>query len=158
MIEEEGGECAGIRQGSRAQGIQVALHLGDVDQPTRRLLKPSMSEPWMKSAMAVIWSLPNMVLTREKTRLEARSGRRASRGDRGPDSGGREGMTKLAMARSGASIGAPGAMLNATCSFAVRQRSVAMDPWIMDPRSGGETHNFSEASDKNIGQTLYGPT
>ena len=71
MIEEEGGECAGIRQGSRAQGIQVALHLGDVDQPTRRLLKRSMSEPWMKSAMAVIWSLPNMVLTREKTRLEA---------------------------------------------------------------------------------------
>ena len=30
-----------------------------------------MSEPWMKSAMDVIWSLPNMVLTREKTRSDA---------------------------------------------------------------------------------------
>ena len=46
------------------------------------------------------------------------------------------------MARSGASIGAPVAMLNATCSFAIRQRSVAMDPWILDPRIAGETHNF----------------
>ena len=67
-------------------------------------------------------------------------------GDRGPDSGGREGMTKLAMARSGASIGAPGAMLNATCSFAVRQRSVAMDPWILDPQTAGETHKFLEST------------
>ena len=30
-----------------------------------------MSEPWMKSAMDVIWSLPNMVLTKEKTRSDA---------------------------------------------------------------------------------------
>ena len=30
-----------------------------------------MSEPWMKSAMDVIWSLPNMGLTREKTRSDA---------------------------------------------------------------------------------------
>ena len=57
-----------------------------------------------------------------------------------------EGATKLANGRSGASIGAPGAMLNATCSFAVRQRSVAMDPWILDPRTAGETHNFLEST------------
>ena len=30
-----------------------------------------MREPWMKSAMAVSWSLPNMFLTREKTRSDA---------------------------------------------------------------------------------------
>ena len=50
-----------------------------------------------------------------------------------------EGATKLAMGRSGASIGAPGAMLNATCRLVVRQRSIAMDPWILDPQTAGET-------------------
>ena len=39
-------------------------------------------------------------------------------------------------------MSAPTAMLNATCSLAVRQRSVAMDPWILDPRTAGETQNF----------------
>ena len=33
------------------------------------------------------------------------------------------------------SIGAPGAMLNATCRLVVRQRSMAMDPWILDPQT-----------------------
>ena len=50
------------------------------------------------------------------------------------------------MARSGALISAPTAMLNATCSLAVRQRSVAMDPWILDPQTAGETHKFLEST------------
>ena len=49
------------------------------------------------------------------------------------------------MGRSGASIGAPGAMLNATCRLVVRQRSMAMDPWILDPQTAGETHKFLES-------------
>ena len=57
-----------------------------------------------------------------------------------------EGATKLAMGRSGASIGAPGAMLNATCRLVVRQRSMAMDPWILDPQTAGETHKFLEST------------
>ena len=50
------------------------------------------------------------------------------------------------MGRSGASIGAPGAMLNATCRLVVRQRSIAMDPWILDPQTAGETHKFLEST------------
>ena len=58
-----------------------------------------------------------------------------------------EGAAKLAMGRSGASIGAPGAMLNATCRLVVRQRSQwAMDPWILDPQTAGETQNFLEST------------
>ena len=50
------------------------------------------------------------------------------------------------MARSGAPIGRRGAMLNATCRLVVRQRSVAMDPWILDPQTAGETQNFLEST------------
>ena len=50
------------------------------------------------------------------------------------------------MARSGAPIGRRGAMLNATCRLMVRQRSVAMDPWILDPQTAGETQNFLEST------------
>ena len=39
-----------------------------------------------------------------------------------------------------------GAMLNATCRLMVRQRSVAMDPWILDPQTAGETQNFLEST------------
>ena len=39
-----------------------------------------------------------------------------------------------------------GAMLNATCRLVVRQRSVAMDPWILDPQTAGETQNFLEST------------
>ena len=53
---------------------------------------------------------------------------------------------KLAMARSGAPIGRRGAMLNATCRLVIRQRSVAMDPWILDPQTAGETQNFLEST------------
>ena len=49
-------------------------------------------------------------------------------------------------ARSGAPIGRRGAMLNATCRLVVRQRSVAMDPWILDPQTAGETHKFLEST------------
>ena len=41
---------------------------------------------------------------------------------------------------------APGAMLNATCRLVVRQRSMAMDPWILDPQTAGETQNFLEST------------
>ena len=37
-------------------------------------------------------------------------------------------------------------MLNATCRLVVRQRSVAMDPWILDPQTAGETHKFLEST------------
>ena len=37
-------------------------------------------------------------------------------------------------------------MLNATCRLVVRQRSVAMDPWILDPQTAGETQNFLEST------------
>ena len=39
-----------------------------------------------------------------------------------------------------------GAMLNATCRLVVRQRSVAMDPWILNPQTAGETQNFLEST------------
>ena len=50
-----------------------------------------------------------------------------------------EGATKLAMGRSGASIGAPGAMLNATCRLVVRQRSHGYGP--VDPGSADRWRN-----------------
>ena len=37
-------------------------------------------------------------------------------------------------------------MLNATCRLVVRQRSMAMDPWILDPQTAGETHKFLEST------------
>ena len=57
-------------------------------------------------------------------------------------------------------MSAPTAMLNATCSLAVRQRSVAMDPWILDPRTAGETQNFLAGPPKFRGEfrSKVGPT
>ena len=85
-------------------------------------------------------------------RGQARSGRCAEESRRRIQAGVR-GRRRLPWRSQERQLGAPVAMLNATCSFAVRQRSVAMDQWILDPLTAIETRIFLEKMRMKVGPT-----
>ena len=104
-----------------------------------------MSEPCTKSAMAESWSLPNIsfMAPQEAPRSALLQGAEA---DQGPGSTARRALTRPPSRGRERQLERRGAMLNATCRLVVRQRSVAMDPWILDPQTAGETQNFLEST------------